>query len=288
MDALIQRNRTHIFFSTGVMMTIGLIAIWLFYRNQKHHLIKLQEMGARLHQAERLSSLGHLAAGVAHEIRNPLNAIGMAAQRIQRECNRADDGKDNDLMQFTGLIRDEIRRLNGIVEDFLGLSRSRFELRFQSIVELLESLVHLIREEADSLKIRIETHWEATNPIIYMDADKMKQALLNIIKNAFESMTGPGTLGIRVGPYTKKYLRIHISDTGSGIPPDMQKEMFNPHFTTKDNGLGLGLPIAYEIIRAHGGEIRVHSEPGRGSVFEILLPRERKPNEESGDTGRRG
>lgn len=287
MDALIQKNRTHIFISAGVMMAIGLLAIRLYYRNQKRHLIKIQEMGARLHQAERLSSLGHLAAGVAHEIRNPLNAIGMAAQRIQRECGRADDGRDKDLLQFTGLIRDEVRRLNRIVEDFLGLSRNRFELRPQSVVALLERLVHLIREEADSRQIRIDTRWEDADPIVYMDANKMKQALLNITKNAFESMTAPGTLGFRVSPYTKKYMRIHISDTGFGIRSDMQQKIFDPHFTTKDKGLGLGLPIAYEIIRAHSGEIRVHSEPGRGTVFEILVPRERKSDEESGDTGRR-
>lgn len=281
MDDLIQKNRTHVFLSAGVMMFIALIAVWLYYRNQQRHLLKLHEMGERMHQAERLSSLGNLAAGVAHEIRNPLNAIGMAAQRIQREYGRPDNGRDDDLQRFTGLIRDEVGRLNRIVEDFLGLSRNRFELRSQSIVELLERLIHLFREEADARKIRIETRWEDADPVVLMDADKMKQALLNIIKNALESIVGPGTLGFRVGGNSKKYVSIQISDTGPGIAIDMQKEMFSPHFTTKDKGLGLGLPIAYEIVRAHGGEIRVHSAPGRGSVFEILVPRERTPYEES-------
>ncbi|RJQ63626.1 MAG: hypothetical protein C4530_03230 [Desulfobacteraceae bacterium] len=281
MDGIIRENRIHILLSAAIMMGIGLMAIWLVYRNQNRHLSKLHEMGERLNQAERLSSLGHLAAGVAHEIRNPLNAIGMAAQRIKREFDRSGNGNPDELGQLTGIIRDEIRRMNGIVEDFLGLSRNRFELRSRSIVELLERLIHLIREEADSRNISIETRWENPDSIVYMDEDKMKQALLNIIKNAMESMTGHGVLGFRVGTYKKKHVVLRISDTGSGMQPDTVKQIFNPHFTTKDKGLGLGLPIAYEIIRAHGGELRVHSKPDKGTFFEILLPRERKPNEDS-------
>lgn len=276
-DGLLRENRIHIFLSVGLMMGIGLVAMWLLYRNQNQHLARLETMRERLRQADRLSSMGQLAGGVAHEIRNPLNAISMAAQRLQREYgNLADGEKKGEIRQLAGVIRDETRRLDGIVDDFLSLSRRRFDLRAQSVVDLLERTIHLIREEAKSRNVTIETLWEAEKPLVYMDADKMKQALINIIKNGLESMTGHGTLRFSVSPHGKTHVAIRIADTGSGIPARDLEQIFDPHYTTKQKGLGLGLPIAYEIVRAHGGNLRVESEPDKGTTFEILLAREMK------------
>jgi signal transduction histidine kinase len=279
-DDLLRENRFHVFLSVGLMMGIGLVAMWLLYRNQNQHLSRLEAMRERLNHAERLSSMGQLAGGVAHEIRNPLNAISMATQRLQREYGSLADGdKAGEFHKLAGVIRDEIRRLDGIVSDFLSLSRRRFDLRAQSMVELLEKIIHLIREEAATRNIAIETQWEVDKPLIYMDADKMKQAVINIIKNGLESMAGHGTMRFFVLPHGKTRLAVRIEDTGAGIPARDLEQIFNPHYTTKEKGLGLGLSIAYEIVRAHGGDLRVKSEPGKGTTFEILLPFQKKGND---------
>jgi signal transduction histidine kinase len=274
-DALLRENRQHIFLSMGLMMGIGLLAIGFHYRNQNRHLRGIQNMNERLQQLERLSSMGQLAAGVAHEIRNPLNAIGLAIQRIQREYSppgEADSDKEFHKLIFT--VREEIKRLNVIIEDFLSMSRRiRLALRPQSISEFLERVVILIQEEANSRRINIQTHWDEPAMVVTIDESRMRQALLNLIKNAFESISGEGTVTLSVKPHSKKWVRIQLADTGVGIAPGDLERIFSADYTTKEKGLGLGLPIAHEIIRAHGGEVRVRSEVGRGTTFEILLPR---------------
>lgn len=276
-DTLLRKNRSQIFLSVGLMLSIGIIAVWLLYRNQNQHLSRIQQMSDKLNQAERLSSLGKLAAGVAHEIRNPLNAISMAAQRIQREFGPAEGDIRRDFNQLTGIVRDEIRRLNGIIEDFLSLSRSRFNLRSQSIIHLLEEIIHLLEGEAEAKNIVIEKQWNASDFMVYMDIDKMKQALLNLLKNALESIPDKGKITLTLVPKNNNSICIGIIDTGTGIPPDNIMQVFDPHYTTKEKGLGLGLQISYEIIRAHKGELLVKSDPnGKGTTFEIILPCEGK------------
>lgn len=276
-DNLLRKNRDQIFLSLGLMLLIGIIAVWLLYRNQNQHLSRIQQMSDKLNQAERLSSLGQLAAGVAHEIRNPLNAISMAAQRIQREFGPPEEDIKRDFTQLTGIIRDEIRRLNRIIEDFLSLSRSRFNLRSQSIIHLLEETASLFEGEAEAKNIVIKKQWNNSDYMVYMDMDKMKQALLNLIKNAIESIPDKGTIILTLVSKSSTSISILITDTGRGISPDDIMRVFDPNYTTKEKGLGLGLQISYEIIRAHKGELLVKSDPNReGTTFEIILPCEGK------------
>lgn len=273
-DQVLAENRKSIYLSMGFIIGIGLFAMWLLYKTQNRHLVRTQKMKEKLQQAERLSSLGQLAAGVAHEIRNPLNAISMATQRLQREDRdeQADKTK-SDFFHLLGIIRDEIRRLNGVVEEFLTLSRkTNLNLSPHSISNLLERIIALVGEEANSKNIQIQTRWKCTEDTIRMDADKMQQALLNLIKNALESISGTGTITISTDSVDRDHLSLTIKDTGAGILPSDAKKIFNPEFTTKEKGLGLGLPIAYEIIRAQGGTLQVQSDPGQGATFEILLP----------------
>ncbi len=245
------------------MVFIAIISMWFLYRNQNRHLAKMREMERRLHQAERLSAMGRLAAGVAHEIRNPLNAISMACQRLQ---------KDN-LLQLTGIIRDEIRRLNHIIEEFIGFSRMRkLELKNNDIVELLRQIVLLVREEAASQGITIETDWSDSPLMVLIDFDRIKQAILNIVKNAMESISGRGSITLSVEQEGKTWAKVKISDTGGGLSKEEMEQIFNPDYTTKEKGLGLGLALAHETIQGHSGEIRVMSEPGTGTTFEVLLP----------------
>lgn len=266
-DQLLSENQRRIFLWTGLMVAIGLFAMAALFRTQNRHVAKIQAMRERLNQGERLSSLGKLAAGVAHEIRNPLNAISMAAQRIQ-------PGADKEKLQrISHIIQDESQRLNRIVEDFLGLSRSnRMEFKAQSMIGLLDRVFFLVREESVPRGIHVAKQWTGEPFRIFMDAGKMEQALLNICRNAVESISGKGSITIFCGIQGKDTACIRIEDTGKGIPAGQEKLIFDPFYTGKPNGVGLGLAIAHEIILAHGGEIRVESVPGRGSTFEVLLP----------------
>lgn len=259
---ILRKNRGGIFISVVFMVFITLFSMWFLYKNQTKHLYKMREMERRVHQAERLSALGRLAAGVAHEIRNPLNAISMAIQRLQADSPN----------KLTDVIRDEIRRLNNIIEEFLSISRSRkLEFNRHDLSELLEQIVLVVRDEAESKGIKIKTQWQESPLMVSMDLDKMKQALFNIINNALESISDEGSVTVSVERESKDSVSVKVSDTGSGLNSDEIEHIFDLDYTTKDKGLGLGLALAHEIIQGHGGEIRVTSQPGEGTVFEILL-----------------
>ncbi len=273
-DELLSENRRHIFLSMGLMIGLGLLAMWFLYANQNRHLRRIQALRNRLHQTERLSSMGQLAAGVAHEIRNPLNAVSLAVQRIQREYAPQQAETREEFSTLIRTVRQEIRRLDATIEEFLSLARGgRLALRPVAVVALLESILLLVRAEADSRGVRIETVWEEPGAVAVLDENRMRQALLNLIKNAFEAMPGTGTLtaSIRSRPHPR--VAITIADTGAGISADELDRIFSPEYSTKEKGLGLGLAIALQIIRAHDGELKVASTPGRGTTFEILLPR---------------
>ena len=144
-----------------------------------------------------------------------------------------------------------------------------------SVTEILQKIVSLIREEASARGITIETKWRETPALISMDINKLQQAFLNLIKNAMESMTAEGEIIITVDKEGKNYIVVSISDTGCGMTTEEIERIFNPEYTTKEKGLGLGIPLACEIIRGHGGDIRVISRKGKGTTFEVVLPRER-------------
>jgi signal transduction histidine kinase len=275
-DRILNENRRNMFVFLLFVLLIALLSMWLLYHNQKRHLARVVEMARQLEKAERLSSLGQLAAGVAHEIRNPLNAISMASQRLKREYLPEEETRKKEFGILTGVIRDEIRQLNGIIEEFMTFSKSRrLELRDCSVQEVLRKIVYLISEEAAAKGIVLRTDWGDEPIVIPMDMDKLQQALLNFIKNAMESVSGEGVVTLSVRNMENGRVCIRISDTGCGMTAEEMDLIFNPEYTTKEKGLGLGLTLAHEIIRGHGGEIGVLSRKGEGTTFEILLPAER-------------
>lgn len=275
-DRLISENTRNMFIIMILIVIIALLAVWLMYKNQKNHLAGIVKMERQLEKAERLSALGQLAAGVAHEIRNPLNAISMASQRLKRDFIPSDPGKVNDFQTMTGVIRDEIRRLNGIIEEFLSFSKSRrLELREYPIATVLQKILNLVLEEAKVKGITIQADLPDDKLVIPMDMDKLQQALLNIIKNAMESIDHEGQITISTAMAEKNMIKISVTDTGCGMTREEVEQIFNPEYTTKEKGLGLGLTLAHEMIRGHGGEIRVWSQKNKGTTFEILLMKAR-------------
>ena len=260
---LITRMRRTVLASTALLIAVAFLSMWMLYRNQNRHLARLRDMQLQLDRAERLSALGGLAAGVAHEIRNPLNAISMAAQRLSR----------GDVRELAEVIRDEIRRLNEIVEGFLSFSRTgSLRLEPQDLNEIVRQFVILVEEEARSRGIRLTPRLAEAPGMGHVDGDKLRQALFNITRNALEAVSEPGRVTVAVERLKSGRAAVHISDNGRGLTEEQIDRMFDPDFTTKEKGLGLGLAIAHEIVAGHGGEILVESRPGEGSTFSVLLP----------------
>ena len=269
---VLSQIKKNVFLSVFFFLILGISAITLIGVNQNRHLKRMKEMEDRIQLAERLSSLGHLAAGVAHEIRNPLNAIGMGLQRLKREFLPPDEAKREEYLSFTELILKEIRRVNDIIEQFLTLSRP-FQLnrKESSLQDLLRHLVTLFQEEASSLGIRLQAELPSDLPLLTVDLEKLTQAFINIMKNGMQAMEKGGTLRVEAKSL-KDRVEVTISDSGSGIPPEQMEKIFNYYYTTKEKGVGLGLPIAHRIIEAHGGQLNMESRVGSGTKVTVTLP----------------
>jgi signal transduction histidine kinase len=268
---VLRQIKKNVALSILFFLILGSSAITLIWVNQNRHLQRLKEMEDRIQLAERLSSLGHLAAGVAHEIRNPLNAIGLGIQRLKREFLPRDEAAKEEYLSFTQLISGEIRRVNGIVEQFLSLSRP-FELdrKISPLGPLLRNVIALFQEQASTQGITIRSNMDGQGPLVNIDEQRLTQAVINIMKNGIEAMDHGGVLGIEAFQ-SKDRVSIRISDSGAGIPPEQMDKIFNFYYTTKENGVGLGLPIAHRIIEAHGGRLGVESQAGVGTTVTITL-----------------
>jgi PAS domain S-box-containing protein len=219
-----------------------------------------------LHQQDKLAAVGQLAAGVAHEIRNPLTSMKGYTEFLQL------DEKDPERLEFLNIILDEIERVNMIVEDFMVLAKPKaVELEEKNVIPVIKNVVSLLEFEAR--KRHVGLHLECETEIIQIECDenRLKQVFLNFIKNGIEAMPNGGDL------YVKTFIKdnnvqISIQDTGVGIPEDKLKKLGEPFFTTKKNGNGLGLMVSFKIIESHNGKVFIESEPNKGTTFNIFLP----------------
>ncbi len=226
-------------------------------------------------ESERLNALTLLAAGVAHEIGNPLNSLTIHLQLMERQLRRlpAEAARERaGLEESVRVARDEIRRLDFIVSQFLRAIRPQgLTTRREDVNEVVRESVSFLEMEIRDRDIIVETDLAEGLPALEIDRDQIKQAFYNVIRNAFQAMRTGGILRI-TSALEGDFVTIVFTDTGGGIDPESMGRIFEPYWTTKSGGTGLGLLIVRRIVRAHGGEIGLESDAGRGLAFTIRLP----------------
>ena len=223
-------------------------------------------------ESERLNALRLLAAGVAHEIGNPLNSLHIHLQLMQRSVQKLKDGEKAELEQSIEVARSEVSRLDSIVTQFLKAVRpSRPQLRPESVNAIVEEAVRFFAPELHDREIVVEQELRSDLPLLQLDRDQMKQAFYNVIKNSVEAMHRHGTLRIRTD-LADMHVIVRFEDSGGGMSAENLSRVFEPYFTTKPSGSGLGLLIVRRIVREHGGELSVESNQGKGITLTIRLP----------------
>jgi PAS domain S-box len=223
-------------------------------------------------ESERLNALRLLAAGVAHEIGNPLNSLHIHLQLMERSVQKLHDGEKAELEQSIDVARSEVNRLDSIVTQFLKAIRpSRPQLRPENVNTIVEEAVRFFAPELQDREILVEQELRSDLPLLQLDRDQMKQAFYNVIKNSVEAMHRHGTLRIRTD-LADTHVIVRFEDSGGGMSAENLSRAFEPYFTTKPSGSGLGLLIVRRIVREHGGELSIESNQGRGLTLTIRLP----------------
>ena len=231
-------------------------------------LSELQHLRKEVERSQRLAAVGSLAAGVAHEIRNPLSSIkGFATYFRQRYGGVPDDVKVADIMI------QEVDRLNRVITELLEFSRPmELKRKATDLAGLVRHALGTVEGQAREKGITVKADLPPGLPGASIDPDRMTQVFLNLFLNALAAMDRGGVLSVGVARQDEGSLRVTVTDTGTGIRKEDLGRVFDPYFTTKSSGTGLGLAIVHQIVEAHGGEIRLESEPGKGTTFTILLP----------------
>ncbi len=260
-----------------ILLLISSIGVAAISRIQEKRWERVQQLERELEQNKKLAALGNLAAGVAHEIKNPLNAISMGIQRLQKQFLLTNTPK-TEFLQLSATIRKEIQRLNEIVENTMQLARP-LPLQKETFhpLPLFQDLGVLMEEEAKARDITWRMLLPPSYPLLIGDPKQIKQTLLNVLLNAFQATKPGGEVTLYVEE-TEEFLGLHIVDTGIGMTPIIIEKIFDPYFTTRERGMGLGLSIAHHIIESHGGKITVESQPGQGTIFHIFLPVAKEKN----------
>jgi two-component system sensor histidine kinase HydH len=276
---MIRDREVEVFTPSGTKIPLGLSATPLKDETGQEmgsvilirDLREIRDLQEKVRRSERLAALGRLAAGVAHEIRNPLSSIRGFAQFFAHRLR----GQDKE-QEYASIMVREVDRLNRVITELLDFARPK-EIRRepQSLEDILEHTLRLLETELARKSVKLEKDYEENLPPIPADRDRLAQAFLNLLLNSLEAIEKEGTIGIHLGKETRNgrpYLTVSITDTGRGIPADDLEKIFEPFFSTKRKGTGLGLAIVHQIVEAHKGEIRVRSRKGQGTTFSIFLP----------------
>jgi signal transduction histidine kinase len=272
-----------------------LVGVLLVSRNLAH----LSRMQSTLAYSRKLVALGRLTAGIAHEVKNPLNAMMIHLELLRTKIRGMmvalqpepvaaaggmlglGPGRATALpppvqgaLDHVSIIESEIRRLDEVVQGFLKFTRPE-DLRLQpvKVQALLDEILPIIETEAGKRNVKVNVDVPTTVPVVNGDSAMLRQAFLNLAINACQSMPNGGSLRVTSGPASRGRVEVRVQDTGVGIAPEHLSKIFNLYFTTKERGTGIGLSMVYRIIQMHDGEVEVQSTPGRGTTFRVLLPR---------------
>jgi len=242
-------------------------------------LTNVRELERAVRQSDRLSALGTLAAGLAHEIKNPLGGIKGAAQLLEQELSA-----ENEMREYTRIMLKEVSRVNRIVEELLALTSPRkLKLEEINLHRIIGDLIKLQRQARGDRNVVIQQQFDPSIPPFLADEELLTQLFLNLIKNAVEAVGDVGLVRIATrvhadyrmtqqGERRTRMVAVDIFDDGPGIPQEQQEQLFTPFFTTKATGTGLGLAICQKIVSEHRGLLKVQSSPGKGTVFTVMLP----------------
>lgn len=282
------QNRSYVAMLCVVTLLVGLACLLAIAyaqraaasRKSQHKAEKeVQRLEEEVRRNEKLAAMGTLAAGVAHEIRNPLSSIkGYATYFKQRFPEGSDDREAASVMVA------EVDRLNRVISDLLGLSKpGNLLLKPVDLKNVIQHVLRLIRQNAADKNITVRSCIAPFAPMVMADMEKLSQALLNLCLNAIEAMPQGGTLTVALAG-GKKRVCLMACDTGKGIAPEIMSRIFDPYFTTKNSGTGLGLPMTHKLIKAHNGHLDVVSQPASEekpglTIFRIWLPVERNQND---------
>jgi signal transduction histidine kinase len=225
----------------------------------------------RMFRAEQLATMGQFAAGIAHELRNPLTTIRSTVQYLGNEFD-----PDSQEQALARGVLDEVDRLNDIVENLLTLARpTGSQPQALDVAQEIQTYLHFVEAQAKKQGVHIDVAVEQDLPRLYCDGGELRQLLLNLVVNAMEAMPDGGQLGVRAGHGTSSgTVRLEVEDQGSGIAPEQKALIFEPFYTTKSSGTGLGLAICHTIVQRHHGQIWVEDAPSGGTIVKVTLPTE--------------
>jgi signal transduction histidine kinase len=228
---------------------------------------------AEMRRRERLSALGRMAAGVAHDVRNPLHSIGLTLQNLQETARPAEPERGRDFDRSVAIIRDEIRRLDRLIENFLRFARSDRAAHVQvDLAHLARETAQLVEKEAERRGVRVLVASDGPAVVVEGDREAIRSSILNLVLNSFEAMPHGGTLTLSVRQ-AEGEARLEVADTGQGIPSRDQEKVFDFAYTTREEGHGLGLAMVHQVVvEDHGGRVSLSSRPGEGTQVLLAFP----------------
>lgn len=228
---------------------------------------ELESKDRELERRQRLAAIGEMAAGMAHEVRNPLGAIALYSELLRRRC--ADQPQD---LKIIDRIETGVRAIEGVVQDTLALAPRRGAFEPRSLLEVVNAAAQLCEARLADRAVRVDVRFEDREVRAPAEPRALERVFMNLIANAADASPQGGDVEVAVAAAVNREVTIEVRDRGCGLAPDVLEQMFNPFFTTKDEGTGLGLTMAHRLVEAHGGRLSARNRQGGGAAFTVVLP----------------